>query len=277
MLGAAASAQASLVLSWGGDYVSTYQGVVGTPTSSGGASVWAYSDTVAKSPDASVYSGPKFYGAFSLINASGAGVPTFDANRFGVANAAGTDGLRFGASAMPGEGAITMRGLVFFKKEDFANGSSGTVTLDNDTVFSLNVTSSLSNSTSPNVRRYQFAVEALVGGVWGWYISNDYSSGTTTLTLSDAGVWAPYIVSTGATPLEAAPTPGNAAYSVAGSLFEDIRSVGYYFNYRQDGTAANFVTQFKVEATVVPEPGVAVLGGAGALALLLRRHARKMR
>lgn len=250
-------ADAALLVDWGGDYVSSYQQFSGSPTSTAGVTTYLYSTTAAKSP-ASGYTGPEFYGAFSLTNSSGTGTPAFNSlDRFGVANSGVADQIRIGAVAPTGE-TVTMRGLVFFQKEDFlGGGNAGPVTLDNASSFSLNVVSSGGSS-----RQFKMAVYAFVDGSWNWYLSQATGAGAAALNITgaDASLWGLYSINGSTSPLDSAPSA--AAYTVSGSTFADIGAVGYYFNYTSSiGTNTTiYVDSFEFNGVSVPEPHAILLG-----------------
>lgn len=250
-------ADAALLVDWGGDYVSSYQQFAGSPTSTAGVTTYLYSKTAPKSP-ASGYTGPEFYGAFSLTNSSGTGTPVFTTlTRFGVADSGATDQIRIGASASTGE-TVTMRGLVFFQKEDFLGGGNAVpVTLDSASSFSLNVSTSSGSS-----RQFKMAVYAFVDGSWNWYLSQVAGAGGATLNIISAGtsLWGLYSINESTSPLDSAPL--SAAYTVSGSAFEDIGAVGYYFNYTSSAGANTYiyVESFAFNGVAVPEPHTVFLG-----------------
>lgn len=255
------AAMGDVIFNWGGKYVSNYTEIDGgTPTVSGGASTWLYSNTTKKSPD---YAGPAFYGAFSLIYGSGTGTPEFRTDLFGIAPGSGSnnDQIRFSANA-PADTNVTMRGLLFFNKADFL-GAASTELVTFDSTSSL--TLKLSTSIGATSRSIKMAVYALVGGEWGWYLSSaSTASASTPFTIADpaAAKWAPYSISDTTTPLNGLPLL--AAYTVPGSSFEDIGAVGVFFNYVQPsgGNASVYLESFQVNANI-PEPSVAPLAMGG--------------
>jgi len=243
---AVSGAFATVITTWGGDYVAAYTGLNGgTPVSPTTASkTYTYSTTVAKSP-----AGPTFYGAFSLSNSIDSGTaPSFMANRFGIATADGASRLQFGTTAAAGE--VVMRGLVFFMKTDFLDGSSeGTVGLDDSSVFTIGVVSS-----GGSFRQYKMAVHAKVLGEWGWYLSQAGGVSEESFTLERAGEanWGRYEIDPANGPLHAAPK----RYETFGTDFEEIDAVGYFFNYAQSAAGANttfFVNSFSATAQVRPQ------------------------
>ena len=269
------SLNAATVVEWGGDYVTGYQAfTAGTPSSGAGWATYHYSNTVYSDASALAISptGPTFYGALSVVNGSGTGTADFAKtdSRFGIQNGS-PDSIRFGVKTSADSGTVTMRGLAFFKKEDFLNGgSNGTVNFSEGGSLSLNVSSLLGEAT-----QVRLAVYALVGETWGWYLSEGNRTSSGTLTVSNAGLanWAPYVVTT--TPsslgLNAAPT----TYNVSGASFTEIGAFGFYFTGRSaatlNNTATMFATSYQVNATVIPEPGVAMLS-IGGLGLLTARR-----
>lgn len=263
--GIASRASAAPIVDWNGSYTAAYTSLVGTPTTGSGWTTYNYSDSVPKSPSSGDgYTGPAFYGAFSLENGSGIGNPTFGASTFGLTT---TTQMRFGATA--NSGSLTARGLVFFKKEDFLNGSGGPVTFDENSTLALNINSS-SPSGAGNVRLYKAAVYALVDGNWNWYLSQSQQSGTTLFTISDLAdeMWVLYDVDASTAPLNGV----SGSYSTAGGDFDDVGAVGLFFNYyvaNQGGSFAFYYNSFTVDAQVVPEPSTGAALGMGALLLLL--------
>lgn len=261
----AISLQSATLVDWGGDYVSSYTGLdTPEPATGGGWITYNYSDTTPISP-----AGPTFYGAISLVDSSGTGTPAFTSDRFGIQDVAAGDQLRIGASA--GATTLNMRGLIFFKKENFLDGgSTGTVNFSEGGSISL----STSTSVGANPRQFKAAVYALVGGEWNWYLSA--STAATSIDISDPALslWALYGIDASTAPLNAA--PGGAAYTVSGSSFEDIGAIGFYFNFNQtDNNMAFFMTSFEVNATVIPEPSTAALLGIGALLLGFGRNYKR--
>ena len=256
-------AMGATIFDWGGKYVTTYAAIDGTPTTTGGSSTWQYSLDTKKSP---TYSGPAFYGAFSLTNSDGTGTPEFRSGNFGVNPGTTADSIRFSATA-PATGSVTMRGLLFFKKEAFAGTAADSgrkVTFDNTSSLTLQLGTSIAATT----RTVKMAVYALVGGEWDWYLSlASTASATNPFTISDAGAatWARYSISGSSAPLDA--QPGLSAYTILGSSFEDIGAVGLFFNYVQPsgGNASMYLNTFHADANVsaIPEPSVAafLLGG----------------
>lgn len=262
------------LINWGGDYVTASQSLVGSSTTSPGVTTYLYSSSTAKSPSSTAgYTGPEFYGAFSLTNTSGTGTPAFSSGRYNVANSGTNDVIQFGTAA-PTADTVTMRGLVFFEKAEFLNGGAiGAVTLDGTSSFSLNVTA-LAGTT----RQAQIAVYALSGGVWSWYLSSQKVTGVNMLSLTDAGdaLWALYSIDNTTSPLNAPPT----SYTVAGSSFADIGAVGYFFNVT-GANGANITTyanSFTFNGAVTaPEPSSASMAALGTIGLVCfyRFHLRK--
>ncbi len=270
------SLKAATVVQWGGDYVSTYQPFAfGTPSSGTGWQTYVYSTTRNIAPV-----GPKVYGAFSVVNGSGGGAVTITNNRFGYAHLVAGDQMRFGITADGTTGSVTMSGLVFFQKEDFLNVTNDQkVNFKEGGSLSLAIANMLGDNSQQRVR---LAVYALVGAEWGWYLSEDSRTSAGTLGIADAGVanWAPYTIDAGTSPLN----PSPSVYNVAGAAFEEISAFGFYFSNR--ATAPNpestynatfYTSSFSVDATVVPEPGVALLSVGGLLLLTGRRFWKKQR
>lgn len=253
-LGFTHTASATLIVSWGGNYVSANTPLDSSPTTGSNWITYNYSTTVPKSPSpVNGYTGPTFYGAVSLAS-SATEVPSF--STIGLVNGAGStnDSLRFQASVTSGS-TWTARGLVFFKKEDFlGGGANSTVVFDASSSLSMAVTSGL-NSTAPNTRRYGAAVYALVDGTWNWYVSQSTGAGSSTFMINNLGsqLWAIYDIDSATAPLNAIPT-SSSLFNTTGSEFDEVAMVGLFFNYVQTSNITFSVSSLEVNATVVPEP-----------------------
>ncbi|HWL50895.1 MAG TPA: hypothetical protein VNQ90_00565 [Chthoniobacteraceae bacterium] len=258
----------SLIVNWGGKYLASYAPFdIDEPTSAGGRTEYAYSDTVPINPG-----GPTFYGAFLLSNGDGSGVPAFDDNAFGLAPYGPAPGDRFKVAATAGASPLAMRGLFFFKKEDFAGAGSGPVTLDSQSSFRIELASAIGST-----RRIYLSAYALVEGQWNWYLLNNPRGGGGEYTRSGLGteLWALYEPE-GEEFLPA--PPGTSAFKVSGAAFEDIGAVGVFFDLRQTEqgkTTTLYIESVQVVATV-PEPSaiaLSVMFAALGLASLRRRKA----
>lgn len=244
----AQSANATTIIEWGGNYVSSDTLLDGVPKSSGGSTTYAYSLTELRSP-----AGPDFYGAFSLTNESGSGTPEF--STYSLSKSAPNNAIRFGATPESGSGSLIVRGLLFFQKPSFLGGAAdNTVTLGADSSLKLNVTSSAPGGIE-NVRQTKAAVYASVGGVWNWYVSSATKAGTTLYEFNDLGgeSWALYTIEDNDSPLENAPI-GSMSYSTLGSDFEDVSKVGFFFNYQAE-EGVNFtlyMDSIEFNASVIP-------------------------
>lgn len=270
---------AANVVQWGGDYITGYQSFNTAPPSTG-AGWWTYKYTTT---DAISPGGPRFYGAFNLVNGSGEGaLPlTMDdgvVSRFGIASSGSggsIDSIRVGVTADAITGPVTMQGLIFFQKDDFAGVSAGQkVDFSNEGSLSLTVSNFLGDNGQ---RRARLAVYALVGSEWKWYLSDTSVTSGSVLTVPDAAAasWGEYDIDADTAPFNPVPT----VFDVLGASFEDIGAFGFHFTNRAtkpsnaDSTNATFyVTNFSVNATVIPEPGAAVLSVTGLLLLTGRRY-----
>lgn len=236
------------ILQWGADdYGPGYQAF---PTASAvekdGFATIAYSD------EKPIFTGPpKIFGAFSVGAEGASGAPTFAPERFGLDTVAHTTRLRFGVEAA-GHGPVILRGLVFFKKSEFLNGTATEkVTLDDQSTFSLNIISSSGDTTLSNGRQCRMAVLALVAGEWSWYVSERRrASGEFFLENAGSEKWRRYPINPSMIPLQE-PDPSTV---VSGVEFEDINAVGIYINYITPvaGSAFIFATSFSVSASVIP-------------------------
>lgn len=303
-----AGAQATIVVDWGGDYVSTTQvysnavyptdfrseTLLGQGYSTVRGPVLGYAGTVANLTPSSGYTAPSgksstFYGGWSASSGTGPAVP---------GGVSGTDaGLNSrsvfqNSGSQPGEDFIYLasnasapafRGLIVFDKADFLNGSGQTVAFDSTSSLSFN---GLVGGARPVLRW-------VVQDGSTWYISETTFTGTGSFlfwgaaassTLSDPNSqnWTSYtpIQSDSAGPYlyNPAPLSGYATHT-----FSDIQSVGVYFDSYgvslTDGTFTNVGLQgFTVDAQVVPEPGVmASLATAGFLIAFRRRRTGRAR
>lgn len=261
-------------LEWGMEptVISNVEFSTGTVISEPGMVTYAYSTTDPKSSqEPSVYTGIPIYGAFSLINGSGEGSPEFANGRYGLNTSSGGS-IRLGAGAMTGSGGVTMRGLLFFEREDIAPHVSGPITLGAGSSISI---ARVGSSTQGATRSYRAAVYASVDGEWDWYVSLRGTSGDLTIAAADAEKWQRYVISDTTAPLDTV-TSSTAAYTYDSSDFDDISRVGLWFNFTADEGKDTFLFIDSVSYTVtaIPEPGsvAALLGGIVLLVGVLRRR-----
>lgn len=263
----------TLVMQWGGKYVSSQTPFARDAETSAGALTFPFSLTEQLSP-----AGPKFYGGASVVHLDGTGSPSFVSSRTGISPGTGgaNDTLRF--TVQIGTAPIAMYGAIVFKKEDFINGaSSQTLTFDAESSVVINVTSSAAGSGSGQTRQGRVMVYAQNQGVWGWYISKEYKSGSgvpQTFTGLDVMDWSLYDPTL--TPFE--PAPGSSSFNVKGSAFESIEAVGFFFQYsppsgNQSGNEMTYyVNGFQANLHAIPESGTtAMLVGGGILLAAGRR------
>lgn len=210
--------------------------------------LWGLSWTLDRSP-ASNYSGPKFYGAFEAWRADG----NPDLNYFGVGSTGSGDAAysRFTIGQQNSAGAT--QALVFFQKDDFLNGAGQQ---DQKVVFEEG--SSIWILFSPFVgdsggRQGRAAVYASIDGEWSWYLSSSRVTSAANLRIDDPAnqLWAKY----GLQEEEFFPEiPGTDAYTVAGSLFEDIQAVGFFMQNITEGSGAYaLIRNIEFNASVIPE------------------------
>ncbi len=265
-LGLAASAEASLIVNWGGEMVTANRNLslpAPTDSESGGIRTWNWSSSSGVLNPTSGYTAAPFWGALQTTTESGvpAGLGTARITNNGTA-----DYLEIRGSTANGD----MEGFIFFKPE-VAEGS--TVSFDETSSLKLVIT-----NLNYNPREVRMAV--LNDGTW--YLSGGVGglvTGATTfsITNTDASRWAEWSGVNGAAPLPAIP----GSYTISGSSFDKIEAVGFYFAAAGNGSSAapRFeVNEFVVNAQVVPEPSTALLllgSGAAYAALKLRRHGGK--
>lgn len=219
--------------------------------------------------------GLKFYGASALEYTTGSTPPVYDDGAYGV-RSNGTIALATQAATAP----LTLRSLLFIKKEDFLNGASDTiVTFDSTSKLNINVTSSQGST-----RQVRCAVYALVEGEWNWYVSYTAKAGTALYSFENLAdeKWALYTLSEATLSLEAPPS-GSASYTFSGSSFEDIGGIGIFLNFAQTYKAGDpiksagiYFGSLTVDAHVAPIPEGSTIGmlllGSGLLLTGLRFH-----
>lgn len=265
-----------VAVDWGGEMVTVSTDLnLGTATTVDDTRGYAqHSSTLSPT---SGYTGTPFYGAIQNTVSTGA----IDFASASVINAT-PDMFMVNSGFADGAGTTSsMRGLMYFKKADFANGLDSTPSL------------ALTNTTGA----LKFTIEQFQANVSGrsvrfaildsgnWYLSE--AASTTNPTLGDPpliftldnpasanwGLW-----STSATPtIELDGPPGSGSFTIVGSTFGDIQAVGFFFDGAQSGTNPN--TRLRIsefEAALIPEPSAAMLlllvGGAVALGSLVRRR-----
>ncbi len=274
-LGFAQGADASAVVSWGGNYVtaSTDLGGRGGDYTVAGAGLWVYTGAASRSsPVAPGYTGSPFYWGAYLVRGTGDGSASVR-NFSNVDVMEGSpDTLRFLRANSGGVTSYTGAAFVSFLKSDFLNGhDTGSFTFGS--LESLSVTTSYALLTG-----YRFAI--LSGG--SWYLSEAAktplgSNTPDTLTLSGAALadsqWAAWSPTGGANSRLGA-LPGS--FGVDGSAFTDIQGFGVFMEINPAAiigqTSGIQISSFQVVA--VPEPGSLALAGGGILASWLVRRRR---
>lgn len=144
-----------------------------TPTDIGTTRTWAYSETTPISPTHSHYQGPAFYGALMTDHTNG----PVNFGQTGVVDNS-TDGDRIAISLFgSGENTARIQGLIFFKKEEFVNVGSATVTFDSTS--EANISWGFYGSSSGGVR-----AGVMDGSTW--HLSESVGSGFgSSLTIND--------------------------------------------------------------------------------------------
>lgn len=250
-MGMVAAVSADPIIFWGGDYVSgTVNLNLPASADDGNTRTWAYSDTTALSPSAG-YTVPAdrsgtFYGALQTVGTADA----IDFTAANIGNSAAGDFMRFTA-----DGA-SMQGLIFFQRNDFLTGGSGSISVA-DLEGRL-----LLEENSPTDGTFRFAV---LDGT-DWYISQ-YETGSTVggFTQSFSTVnWAAWDP-TGST-LPAVP---ETFETLSGDL-TDVQAVGFYFNAERGSQDRVGIREFEV----IPEPGTLGLLALGVLGLAAFRRTR---
>jgi hypothetical protein len=266
-------AHAAVAVNWGGDYVAANvnyarsQSTVSTDYYGGTGQYKqiAWSESTVLNPS-SGYTAPSgmsstFYGGmFTSASGTGLGFQTFTNN---VQNNAAADRLGYRSQLNASTGLTGRNGAVgvVFLQSDFMNGlNTGSVTVDVNSSISMNIT----GLSSPFVGRYM-----MKNGVQ-WYVSNTTYNTTGSKALSGLGLvnetWATFDPSTNL-------DFNNTTFSAVN--WTGITGVGYYADFALAGTSIA-ATDFSISsfsANLVPEPGAALLGGLGLLALLRRRRA----
>lgn len=196
-----------------------------------------------------------FIGAENRLTENGSGVP---------------DSYYFGSSSTPGSGISQYAALVsLWKQEDFLNGGAANqVNITSDTAFSVMIGAQLA-----------FTGRWLVQIGSTYYVSQESFTTNTTfvpeaITSSNATttLWAPIDLTANSGDLTAAPG------TYTSLTLNNINGVGLYASFPtavNNGGGRWRVQGFSVDAAVIPEPSsLALLGGAFAFAIVLRRRRR---
>lgn len=250
----------------------------GTPVVEDHVARYTFSWDSPLSPGAG-YTGPKFYGTLEA-HAGKAAIDDGLTPGFSVAqlNAGSLTRLRIDADNVNSEATPrgTLSGLIFFKKEDFIGQAA-----DPATVVRFDQTSAISlNAASLNSapRRTHIAVHARIGDNWEWYLSETRVTAAGVVDISNAGEenWAVWGDISAEGLLPSVPD----SFTIAGSSFEDIDAVGYYFfmTNSSNGNTRPWMQfgEFSVSAvTTIPEPAHAfllVLLALGGMAVYRRKR-----
>lgn len=250
-------ANAATIINWQGDYVvNTGTLAIGSATASGTTNTWQYSSSVAKSPSSS-YNGTVFYGA--IMNDSLGGPQGLTQAQL-VNNAAG-DRITIGSNNSQTNQLI--RGLIFFKKEDFSSLSEAS-NITFDSTSSITIVNAGSSGT--------YTLRAAVLDGTQWYVSQTaQTSFSGTLSIADAssanwGAWDP----TGA-PIADDPS----TFTTVGSSFTNIQAVGYFFEaFRSSGTNSVSTSTSQITFLAIPEPSTWALLAVGLTAVTVLRRRR---
>lgn len=275
------SASAALVFSWGGSY-SPGNYTIGDPVRSGitseatsEVSAWHYSYTT---PKITGYGGPDAYGAISITNSTNIGAsffrPTYDG--YYQNGATGAASIRF-SMFNPAGNTGTMRGLIFFKKESFLGGAATSqVKFDENSTLAMKLSSSIGSG-----RNYRFAVYARLEaeGDYAWYVSQKSAAGQgdelllDNILTSNWALWDIHSSQDAAAPVNPMPS----SFTITGSNFEDIDAFGYAFQFSQSAASnTNMHLEYlRVNAEVIPEPSMALLGLGGLITTLATRGLRR--
>jgi hypothetical protein len=259
---AVSNLQSATLIDWGGTGMASSDTnfSLPTPTDNGNTRTWAYSASTPLLSTGGNYSGPTIYGALQTGHTS-SGPNNFTPF---VDDRGGSDD-RITTLVNTATTGDLIRGLVFFQKSDFLNGSTSTLTFDSSSSATLSV---IGNNGAGGPRGPRLAV--LDGS--SWYVSSSFFGGFSgDLVFSDLstatfGAYDP----TGA-PLNG--TPGS--FSTTGGSFTDIQAVGYYFDLGNpagtSGSAGMSIDIFQISAVPEPSTALLLLGGLAGLALLRRR------
>lgn len=233
-----------------------------TPVDNGKTRTWKYSDTTPISPT-NDYTGPAIYTALQTVGVSSAQDFWY---KSGINNGLGTTN----SFVVAGEYQSTVTAMVFFKP---TVNLGETVSFDATSSIILNMLVAQDSHTNWFNENLRFVVQN--EGLW--YISQSpfYTSTNTTWTLTNVGSanFASF------DPEDKAPLPTIPAsgYTSLGSSFTNITGVGFYAD--SFGRTNNYpymsLTDFAVNATVVPEPVTAALLVFAAVSVLVFARRRK--
>lgn len=271
-----AAANAAVIVSWGGDYLTTTVNLPAraTGTTSNGdfdgqadgfdsRRLVAYSETVARNPTIGAgYSGSsaRFYGGLDLYEYDHAAAGAFpNHDDWNIENSSTVDriNLRIQPSGTPvGGGSITGAtfGLYTWLKADFLNGFDAQQT----------VLDSLSVTLLDNA----YSLRWVVKHAGQYYISQETESGgNATKSLDLSTQWSVY------NPLTQIQFDAGSA-TFAPVILNDVEAVGVYYQQLNQPTSAQRlrITAVFAEGSPIPEPASALLLGFAGLALLRRRR-----
>lgn len=226
----------------------------GTPTTR----TW-YSATTPLVATGGGYTGPNIYGALQAHNEV-SGPVNFTSALVDDRTSSGKSDLITTRLNSTSEGDI-VQGLLFFKKENFANLSSATITFDSTSSANMAVGSLKGAGGNRGARL------AVQDGS-SWYVSSAYfngSSGSVSIPDLSVAMFASYDPTVA--PLGATPT----SFTKAGSTFTDIQAVGYYFYLGTTSAVEAGLDLSSFNITAVPEPAtLGLIASAGALLLVFQ-------
>lgn len=268
------SANAALLVNWGGDYVSANANysrsasAVNTayPSGTGRSKSVGWSEGTVLNPT-SGYSGVSstFYGGY-YDSHDGTVTTTSNitaASRITDSGTADQLYYRFQTPTDASKTSITVGGGVSWLQNDFLNLSAATIVFDNTSSLNMNI-----RTLSGGI-----GVRWMVKDDTQWYISNTSYTTSGSKSLSGASLLAETWL---------AFNPGTSLLEPTGTYathtFADVSAVGYFGWGNLTGTASTtsdlVLTAFSANGVdAVPEPSAVLLGSLGMLALLRRRRA----
>jgi hypothetical protein len=255
-IGAGPSAQAALLVDWGGNYVGANQ-AYSNPNASPATAYGGFSggNPLQLSPALSAsYSGTSalFYGQVALNSGSG----TFATSNTGIINNGNGDRIEFKLDNN------NFSALFLWRQADFLNSyNSGSINLATGSTIALN--------TTTNANPGGTGGRAVIRVGTTYYISEVISpaSGTTGLISEDLTAldWFNY------NPASALNTIGSSASLASGGVISNVTEVGFYYNVAGNPNAIR-INSVEFDYVAVPEPSAAALLAAGIGFTVIRRR-----
>jgi PEP-CTERM motif len=267
---------ATIMVDWGGDYVSASQALVPTGATSNTLNstthvrtgFYAYDASSPNTP-ASGYtapvgkSGALYGGSYVIATGTAANDPASASGTWTrqIANSASSDVIQFNRGATTNV-SYQAAAFVGFLKSDFLNSGSSLPSITLDATSSLSVTTVSANSAT-----YRFGI--LNGG--NWYISSNTRTSIGTLSLSGAGLtgstWGLWNPNGPATIMQ---DPGTVSlFDKTLADFTSIQGFGIISGF--SGASGRLdISGFSVSA--VPEPATIALLTLGAAVILFKRR-----